>query len=327
MVVARNARPFTAAFLVGLLSSCGFFSSSTFPPVATQLAAQRDFSADIPTDFAGGFTLSTLTANGVDLVFLADSQPYDGPHLFVMDQDLNVLQTFSYQDLSLLSASFANTRAFLGASGNVLILRLDCPAGQTGISGFVPRAFSPGPGNFGFSDGTLNYAGFNVSGNQLSYTIYSNVWGYASSSTANISANPALSFQIVDISADPALSFATLILEETSSGQDYYFHIPVGSFGGTLTSPLTSYGSFTAPRADNGLAAYSQDGFISFQRASNAPGGTFVRLDLSGNTLPFSLPYNGSTDVQIAARASGGWYYVYDKTSRVVSRINAWWGR
>ena len=327
MVVARNARPFTAAFLVGLLSSCGFFSSSTFPPVATQLAAQRDFSADIPTDFAGGFTLSTLTANGVDLVFLADSQPYDGPHLFVMDQDLNVLQTFSYQDLSLLSASFANTRAFLGASGNVLILGLDCPAGQTGISGFVTRAFSPGPGNFGFSDGTLNYAGFNVSGNQLSYTIYSNVWGYASSSTANISANPALSFQIVDISADPALSFATLILEETSSGQDYYFHIPVGSFGGTLTSPLTSYGSFTAPRADNGLAAYSQDGFISFQRASNAPGGTFVRLDLSGNALPFSLPYNGSTDAQIAARASGGWYYVYDKTSRVVSRINAWWGQ
>jgi len=327
MVVARSARAVIAAFLFGLVSSCGFFSASTFPPVATQLAAQRDFSADIPSDFAGSFTLSTLTANGVDLVFLADAQPYDGPHLFVMDQNLNVLQTISYQDLSLLSASFANTRAFLGASGSVLILGLDCPAGQTGIFGFVARTFSPGPGNFGFSDGTLNYAGFNVSGNQLSYTIYSNVWGYASSSGASISANPSFNFQIVDITADTALSFATLILEETTTGQDYYFHIPAASFGGTLTSPLTSYGSFTAPRADNGLAAYSQNGFICFQRASNAPGGTFVRLDVSGNTLPFSLPYNGSTDVQMATRVSGGWYYVYDRTSRVVSRINAWWGQ
>lgn len=331
MVASRLPRVLLLVTSLGLLSSCGFFSASTFPSALTQLAAQKDLSADIPADFARTFFLSAVTVGGIDLVFLASQMPYDGPHLFVMDQNLNTLQSFTLQDLISLSATFSNTRALLGKSGSVLILGLDCSMDGTGLTSFSPRSFTsiPAPGSFSFSDLNFNYADFIVSGNQLSYTIYDASWGFVSSSAVfPISSNSSLNFGIAGISSDPVSGFVAFILQEMTTAQDFYLLIPISSFSGTLASPLlASYRSFAAPEADNGLAAYSQNGFISFQRANNSQGGTFIRLATTGATLPYSLRYTDTTDIDIATRATGGWYYVYNRTTRILTKLNAWWGQ
>jgi hypothetical protein len=246
-----------------------------------------------------------------------------------MDRDLNVLQNLSYQDLISYSAAFSNnTAALLGASDDVLILGLDCAVTAAGLAGFAPNNPSPFIGPFSFTDGSLNYASFSVTGNQMGFTVYSNAWGFGSAPGGLISTNPSLNFQLIGVSGDPTRTDVAFILEETTAGQDYYFLIPRAAFPSALLFPLQSnYPWFTTPRSDNRLTAYSQNGFISFQRANNQSGGTFIRLDMAGNTLSDSLRYTDDTDIQIATRIGGGWYYVFNRTTRVLSKITAWWGK
>ncbi len=329
MVATPLPRALLLAISLCTLGSCGFFSVTTFPVAASQLAAQKDLSADIPAVFSGTFTLSTVTVGGMDFVFLASYAPYDGPHLIVMDRDLNVLQKVSYADLVLLSAQFSNTGAFLDASGSVVILGLQCVAGPTGLAGFLPISFFSNQGLTSFTDGTYNYTAINASGNQMSYQLYDSGWSGTGISPFPISSNSSANFNLVGVYEDRARADVVFILEENSSGLDYYVLVSESTLPGILSSPnlLANYPYFTAPRADNRLTAYSQNGFISFQRTYNGPGGTFIRLDTFGHTLSDSLRYTDTTDIQLATRTAGGWYYVFNRTTCIMTKIKAWWGQ
>lgn len=186
-------------------------------------------------------------------------------------------KTLTQQDLVGLGASFFGTSAILGEAGDVSIIGLDWTSIQAGLTSQIIITASPQPGSFGFTDGTLNYAGFQVSGNGMDFYAYSSAWGpppppptYTSpkyNGTFAISTNSALNFNLIGLDADPA------------------------------------------------------------QKTNNGPGGTFTRCDMTGNTLPYSLRYTDTSDIQIATRNAGGWYYVYNQDSRVVTRVKAWWGQ
>jgi len=331
MVASRVFRVLALAAALGLLGTCDFFTLSTFPATASQLAAQRDLSAEIPASFARTFALSAVTAGSIDLVFLATQLPYDGAHLIVMDKDLHVLQTFSLQDLINFGASFSSAGAIRGTAGDVSIQGLHWSVTAMGLSSPVTFTTSPEPGAFCVTDGTDNYAGFNISGNTLSYYGYSAVWAvFNNYYPYPLSTNAAASFNLIGAYDDPSLADVVLIFEENNSAQDYCFTFPKSQLlGGLAFSPdlQTNYPPLQTYRADNRLIAYTQNGYIKFQKEPNGQGGTFIRLDMAGNTLPYSLRYTEDTDIQIATRNAGGWYYEYNRTTRMVRKISAWWGR
>ena len=129
---------------------------------------------------------------------------------------------------------------------------------------------------------------------------------------------------------DPSITDVIVVLEETGTCVNYWIPFPrAGFLSGLAFSPnlLSNYAYFTTPRTDNGFLLYSQSGLIKFQKEYNGQGGTFVRLDMAGKTLPYSLRYTEDTDIQIATRNAGGWYYEYNRTTRIVRKISAWWGQ
>lgn len=328
-------RLFRAAVLAGslvLLGTCGFFTISTFPATASQLAAQQDLSRLIPESFARTFTLSTVTTGSVDLVFLATQAPYDGAHLIVMDKDLHILQTFSFQDLLNLGATFSNSGAQRGVLGDVVILGMDWTTSTGSLTPVAGVNVSSQQGCSSVTDGTWNYAGIFIGGNQMNYQRFNTAWTTVVQSYGayTISPDSTANFNLVGVWDDPSITDVIVVLEETGTSLNYWIPFPrVDFLSGLSFSPnlLQNYAYFTTPRSNNGLLFYSQNGLIKFQKESNQQGGTFVRLDMAGNTLPYSLRYTEDTDFQIATRNAGGWYYEYNRTTRIVRKFSAWWGQ
>ena len=230
MVTGKLVRAIYAALSLCLMASCGFFTASTFPASATQTAGPEGLSAAIPASFSHDFTLSTVTtASGIDLVFLACNKPYDGPHLIVMDKDLNVLQNLSYQELGTLLADFSSTSAILGTADDVAILGLHSTPTAAGLVNLAQIATSPPPGPFSFSNASYNYAAFSVFGDNLDFTQFTSTWGFVNPySGFDISPDTTLSFQLISLSADS--TYAIFIMEEDTKNQEYFITIPRALF-------------------------------------------------------------------------------------------------
>jgi len=332
MVALRIFRVVVLTGLLALLVMCDFFTMSTFPATASQLSAQRDLSALIPASFSRTFTLSTVTAGNIDLVFLATQLPYDGTHLIVMDKDLRVLQAFSFQDLVSFGATFSNSGAQLGSLGDIVILGMDWTVSAAGVSPIAGVNVSSSQGSSSVTDGTWNYAGMFIGGNQMNYQRFNLAWTTVQQSYGPYTISPVstANFNLVGVWDDPSITDVIVVLEETGTSLNYWIPFPrAGFFSGLAITPnlLSNYAYFTTPRTDNGLLLYSQNGLIKFQKQANGQGGTFVRLDMAGNTLPYSLRYAEDTDFQIATRNAGGWYYEYNRTTRMVRKFSAWWGQ
>jgi hypothetical protein len=320
------------AFSLTALCGCGLFQASAYPGYLTLIGGQASLGQEIPSASASLYTLSSVTTTAGDRVFLATSQPVAGTALFVMDERLNILQRFTNAQLvALFGGPLPNSpRAILDLAGNVVILGLVSSLSSGGLTGLAPPGEIPNAGSFGFADAPSNIAGFQTLGNLLRYYIYTPPppWGAGMyEGDFLITPDPTLSFNLIDVRADPLRSDAVLVLEEMTSNKDYFILLPRSGYLTGLSWPFTiSYPFFTTDRYDRDLIGYTQNGFIALQRSNNGTN-KFVRFDMTGAMLPDSLEYDGPTDLQISTRSDGGWYYTYDRQSRQVIRMNAWWGR
>jgi hypothetical protein len=315
--------------LLSLAALCGCqLFRTAFPDYLTLISGQVSLGGEISKVDAHAYTLSSVTTPTIDLVFLATAQPVTGTALYVMDGNLRILQRFTNAELvTLFGGALPNSpRAILGQGGDVVILGLDGMPTASGLSGIAALGESPNAGSFGFADAPSNIAGFWVSGNQLAYYIYT-PWGVgAYRGNFDITPSSILSFNAVDVRTDPLRTDAILVLEEMTTNQDYFILLPRSEYIAGLAWPFTNfYPYFTTQRFDRDVLGYTQNGFIALQRPNNGTN-RFVRFDMTGAMSSDSLEYGGPTDMQISTRSAGGWYYTYDRQSRVVRRINAWWG-
>ncbi len=334
MVALRVIRSIVPALLVAAvlasLGSCGFLTASTFPESATQIGAQRDLSTLIPEAFAKEFSLSAVAVGSGELVFAACSRPFDGTHLVVMDRDLRVLQTFSYQDLMAAGATSLSTTAVSGVAGDIVIMGLSWTPGPDGLSSPSVLGGSPTPSMLAVNNGSTNFSSFGTSGTTLSYYSYTSTWtGVSVFGPYTISPSGSSSFDLLGAISDPARTDVIFILFERNSSQTVCLLVPKADVVTGLGSPtlMDIYQQVQLPSSDNRLIAYSQAGFIQFQHSSNGPGGSFIRTNMSGVQEPYSLRYTGNTDLSVASSSVGSGYYLYERESRVVTRVSGWWGK
>jgi hypothetical protein len=310
---------------IAALCGCGLFTASAFPGYLTLVSGQVSL-PEISKADAHQYTLSSVSTAAGELVFLATSQSVSGTALYVMDGNLNVLRQFTHAELVTLHAGplpFA-TRAILDAAGDVVILGLKGTPTAAGLAAIANLGESPDAGNFGFADAPKNIAGFSMSGDQMSYYIYS-PWGSGSVQVGfPITGNGTMSFEILDVRADPRRTDAILVLEEMNSSLIYYVPLSRADIiGAGPAFPFILYWPwFTTSHFDRDRLGYTQDGFIGLEWGNNST--TFVRFDMTGARTS-SLDWGGPTDIQISTRNAGGWFYIYDRQARMVRRINAWW--
>jgi hypothetical protein len=310
---------------IAALCGCGLFTASAFPGYLTLVSGQVSLT-EISREEAHQYTLSSVSTAAGELVFLATTQAVSGTALYVMDGSLNVLQKFTSAQLVIMHGGpLPNARrAILDQAGDVVILGLRGIPTATGLAAIANLGESPDAGDFGFAAAPKNIASFWVSGDLMSYYIYS-PWGAGLyQGDFDVTGSSTSSFEILDVRGDPRRTDAILVLEEMNSSRIYYIPLPRADIIGPGPGfPFTlSYPWFTTGHFDRDKLGYTEDGFIGLQWGSNTT--TFVRFDMTGAQTS-SLDWGGPTDIQVSTRNAGGWFYLYDRQARMVRRITAWW--
>ncbi len=342
MVGKAASRAFLSLLFLLTLCSCGFFSSSFFPEDFMQASARKDLSDEIPKAAGNSFMLSTVNVGGTDYVVLASNLAYDGIHVFFMDEDLRVVSAFTLEELNappISTKSFEGNGAFADCNSTTQVVvgnRWFLPSASGFILQTQPNATMTSTSSWssGFAMPTLglNVANFNQSNgkNTFGQSIWTSNWstetGYPAGSISMLGTN---SYEIVGVFSDPALQAAILVFHEQSASFDDYVVIPWTDFPAAFGVPpiLSKYAShFTRPHSEPGVIGYAQNGMIGFSPSGgDEKSGELIRFDLSGNALPGSLHLEKLQEVQNAYPIAGGHYYSYNRETRVVTKMNAWW--
>jgi hypothetical protein len=334
--VARGMFVVTAVIALG---SCQFFQlalDSTFPAAITQMTARRDMSSSISASDAYSFTVGDVVAGGYEFVVLSSSLTTDGIRLIIMDTNLNVLLTLTAQDVAAYSASLGTEPARAGAGASMGPMNIEVGNLLFGIdaTGTVVPLFTAnvpsGPGFASNVGANYNYTDMLVSGNGFSYSAKADTWLPAGSFgpfslLALPTANTNFSFRAIFADSDPSRLSVTLVLHNDDDNLDYYFTIPQSDFFSGYID-FTTIPFFTRPATDPTLLGYANGGVFRFVQTGNgARSGAFVRSDLGGLDMPTQFPYLKLPDIRQAYSPAGSFYFVFDKGTRTVTRMTAWW--
>jgi hypothetical protein len=354
-----------AALLVPLLAllslaGCELFTVSPFPGFVDKTDIAVDMGSRISSIAAGASPLS-YDLNVIDqpglpprvllLVNPPSSDPdlgfnYKGKLIF-MDEDLNVLGTASTaSSLDYFSKPYSyaadnNVLAgytILDASGN----RVPPTLTPTSLQGF---AFTDGTDTYIFSSPGGLYASFD-----LSYVIYSNVWGVLSSGqTLQIippAARPStsdpnyanLGYQLIGLTFDTGTNTITFVFSEPAEGRIVAARLDLAtatSGTGVLLPGASSWPvgagawplSVTVDRPDlhadtSGFFLVQRDGWMT--RYTWTPSGPLSQV---GSVLKIVGDRSLSRHYAFLLPQSGGPQYMYrfDPASRMLTRYKRWW--
>ncbi len=340
MVARAVSRAFLSLLFLLTLGSCGLLTSSFFPEELMQVSARKDLSGEIPKAAGNSFMLSAVNVNGTDYVVLASNLPYDGIHVFLMDEGLEVVSAFTLEELNappicVPTEGFKGNGAFSDANTPTRVV-VGNKWFRPSASGFVLETQPPATTGFsiwssGFAAPTVpcNISNLRITSNiNFGYHRWANDWSSVISA-ADIAISPDASkkYNLIGLFSDSDRQEAILVVHDNSVSYDDYFIIPWSGFGG-LPSPLlgSTLVHFTRQSTEPKVIGYAQNGMIGFSPSGgDERSGEMIRFDLNGNTLPGSLHLEKLQDVQNAYPIAGGHYYSYNREIRVVTKLNAWW--
>jgi hypothetical protein len=332
---ARCALLLSACVALGACQLFQWALSSTFPAAATQETARRDLASFITASDAPSFVMSDVTAGGKEYVVLSSPLTTNGVRLIIMDADLNTLLTFTAQDLAGLGASVGPAPAKVGAFNMGIYLEVGDLFFATGAAGLVlPPIVNPVPHGAGFLltvSGNFNFQEFSCAGNGFSYTKYSDTWGAVGNNTFPILTSPvtntSFSLSAFFTDPDPARQWTLFVFSDANTGLDRYYIFPMNDFNSVSPAfPLqSSYEVFTKPATNPEFLGYANGAFIRFVPSGSGSSGAFVATDLTGADHSTQLPYFNLPDIRVAYSPSGKSYFVFDRGTRTVTRMAAWW--
>lgn len=319
------------------LCSCGLFFLTPFPVNLAQTLATRDFSADIDATVPDGFRPSVVEKDGARLILLVGGTPYPGdkPWLFILREDLSLIQSYTLADLALITnpMPFNAGSAMMDSNGNLVVGNalfavagdVVAPIGNTVSLGSLRDRGIP------LAVGGENAANFETTGGlTLHWWRYDSFWGSQTEFWRQIrSSTPNLWLR--DVLADPSPSslIAILVLEEEGDGATYFVRVPKVMLNGTLPDLFMDdtlfYPSITKPHIDTSHLGFTSDGIVAFEYETQ-----------DWTMFPFNAPtsvqrlHAGNIDdalhnQRMSWSYSGGFSAVYDTRSRTLTKVANWW--
>ena len=323
-----------------LLSSCELLNlafSSVFPVTATQTVAQYDLSAEIPLENAKEFRLTELLVGGTRIyVLCSDSNP-GGIGLFVFNENLVIIRTMSLDYLRSICGYFNGTHAMVDDFGAICIgnLRFSFEPPETFLVLWPPKSPIPIPlKNPGFSVSNENIADIRLddTGNNLLFRIYGTEWmssaPYPYDRTVPLGGFN--SFDSLSVFYDlESGGDVILALRRKESEAFRIVKIPASDFLSTaaLLSPITSnYPNMYVSGSASDLFGYSRYNMVRYQYDE----GNFIRFDIdaadnSEILLGTFHDWNAPRDVSAVYAMAGDFYYIFNRKTRLLTKLVTWW--
>jgi hypothetical protein len=322
------------------LGSCGIFFVSPFPAGLSQTLAVRDFSSEIDDTSLDEFQPFVLESGGTRLILLVGGQlyPTDKPWLFVMREDLTPAQDpFTLADLSTIVSPFNGNRAMVDVNGRVAVGNALFDVTGAAITPFGAAGSMGGlySGGFPTTTGGDNIVELGSTGFFFSWRRYDFSWNDLGTFSRQIR-SPSRNLWLRNVFADPNPATTTVILafEEnrdstTDTSTTYFVRVPRSGFNGSLANNFMddtlNYPSMSKTELESSHMGFTSDGIVAYDYTSQ-----------SWLMFPFDAPnvvqsmYVGNISNELDSQSiawsySGGYACVYDKRSRTLSKVAAWW--
>lgn len=321
------------------LCSCGLFLLTPFPVTLAQTLATRDFSADIDTTVPDGFKPFVVEKDGAPLILLVGGTPYPGdkPWLFILREDLSLIQSYTMAELALITnpMSFNAGSAMMDSNGNMVVGNalfavagdVVAPLGSTASLGSLRDRGIP------LAAGGQNVANFETTGGlTLHWWSYDSSWGSQTEYWRQIrTSTPNLWLR--DVLADPSPSslIAILVLEEEDADATHFVRVPKLMLNGTLPDyfmdDILVYPSITWAEIDTSHLGFTSEGIVTYEYAT----GDWIKFPFAAPTSVQRLHAGNIDDAldnqRMSWSYSGGFSAVYDARSRTLTKMANWWNK
>jgi hypothetical protein len=348
-------RLFTVVIALLPLGSCDVLFNGFFSPAVAQMTARVDLSSRIAAAPASSFSLAAVSVGGTEFVLLFSTLPFDTSqtHLVVMDEHLNVLNTFTMDGLAALpnpGDPFAGSVAMTDVNNQVLVgsVWFDVSAAGFTFSNKAPAGFNLyAPSVTGMPSFAFNEINFRVISGVLTYDEYNaplplpSTWGYLISPAATLgtpSPAPSGPLNLSNVFTDQYSATASDILVFQDSGgngpQNWYFlqipktdidvniNVAIGADPDVFTHAALNYPPLVVKtNLASQSIGWSRAGVIAYDYQSQS----LVRFTLSDPGSVSSLPFTWVNGMKLADGLSGGYCVVWDPVSRVLTRYDQWW--
>jgi len=337
--MVRSLRlPVMSGALLLALASCQVLFVGAFPPSISQATAKTDLSALVAAAPASYFSLSTVTANGLEYVLLFTSMGFDSTqaHLVVLDPQLKVLNTFTLDQIIALptaGGSFFGNFTMTDVNDRVIIgnLRFDALAGGLAFSQKDPAIGLYSPSVSGLPVFPFHETNFRVVSSNFAYDEFNSAWGLTANFSVplGIPSPPSQStLFLVNVFTDRDSGSApdVFVFQDFGAQRTYFLRIPKGDIDGGLSVAAPSvFSYYPSPVVKSNLSGesigYSRAGVIGYDQKADA----LVRFTLDAPDSVSSLPLKRTNGLKVAAGISGTWCVVWDPDTRMVTRYEQWW--
>lgn len=321
------------------LCSCGLFTASPFPVMLTQTVAQRSFTAEIPDTVLDNFRPWVVeNGPGSRLVLLVGGFPYPDPDpwLFVLDEDLSLIQSYTLADLRAMVAprNFNGWQVMVDSDGHLVV---GCalflfgsgwitPAGHTDVMATNGGFYDPG---FPLASAGNNLVNLQAVGNQLQWHNYQCCWldagGWVQTITA---AGTNFNLRAVLTEPYPAMTDVILVLAENDTDTLRFVRVPRNDFNGGLPAnfmDLPAYPSFAKSQVDSGSIGYTSSGIVAYTYKTQ----DYILFTFSEPDKLTSLHVGNIDNEKDSQRTawswSGGYSCVWDTRTKTLYKVAKWW--
>jgi len=334
------ARAAAVGLLVLLLGSCSVFQfifGSIFPATATLQKGQADLSGSITASDGNSYDLKVVDAGGsICVVLVGTPGGASTSTAFVYDSGLTLKRT--------LTGLTGNGVMFDGFTNQILVGGVELNPSDFSMAATQPPAgfaFYGGSGNGGIdgffsSTGLGNVGGLSIAlGSSGLYSEYFNATWNSAAHTAPPTYPPVLSATITNVALDAILDDGNpagnvvLALSPPNSNSNnstvttYFLTLSKASF--VSSAPAQAGLLDTAPHRDGletNTFGFAQGSIVAWDKSA----ASWVRIDPV--TMATTASFYSAADpshFRFAFPVSGGTFYQFDPTSRVITEYAAWW--
>ncbi|MGA2764362.1 MAG: hypothetical protein ABSG17_13465 [Spirochaetia bacterium] len=323
MKLGRTALVLAAVLSLGSCSVLQFVFGSVFPSSVMLAKAQADLSAQIPANSGTAFNVRVVESGGFGYVVVIGTLAATGPTAFVYDLDLNPKATFT--------GLATDPGVMVDAGGNIVLGRqLVSPAGLA-QAGTLPAGIS-----ISSNGNTCGLDGFVVSSaQQANLSILS---GSAVLNSTNFiypwasgAPNPPVTLSStrsnleIDAILDNGNGNVTLVVSQQAGNSTktcYFITTAETNFtAGTIPANILD----SSPHRDNIVVdslGFAKGGILAYDAGASS----FVKIDpATGNNQNSLFSGTDPTEAHFGYDPSGGAFYAFDVSSRVLTKYTAWW--
>jgi hypothetical protein len=326
----------TGGVLFLALASCDVLFMGYFPASVAQTTALTDLSGSIDPVDASSFSLSTLTAGGIEYVLLFSDLTFDSSraHLFVLDPQLNVLQSFSNDLLFSLVATFLTGKAAMTeAADKVAIGNLIFDPVSTGLSNPTgnPAVVLSDPSTGLQPYDAYNETNYHAGGGLFQWDEYDQLWGGHIPYSVQLgtpSPPPQSTIRIVRIfnDQDSIASHLVYAFRDDGSERTYFLRIPRLDLHNDLSvvgvsGVLGYYPAIVKENLASESIGISRQGVVAYDHSSNS----IIHFSLDSPGKVDSLSVRRTDHMQLAAGNDGTYCVAWDPDTRILTRYEQWW--